>query len=83
MSFEFVILGLKFGDGFPEGLILLFDCSDLSFVVCKNVGIVFFECMIFLFKILNEEFELILVFGMLSEWGLTGLEEGLELGVLL
>ena len=48
LSFEFVILGLKFGNGFPEGLILLFNCSDLSFVVCKNVGIVFLECLIFL-----------------------------------
>jgi hypothetical protein len=48
LSFEFVVLGLNFGDGFPEGLVLLFDSSDLSFVVCKNVGIVFLECLIFL-----------------------------------
>ena len=68
---------------FPERLILLFECSDFGLILGQYVGVIFLKGFIFILKILYKQLELILVFSMLSEGGLSRLKQGLKFGVLL
>ena len=83
LSFELQILSLELMEHFPERLILLFECSDFGLILGQYVGVIFLKGFIFILKILYKQLELILVFSMLSEGGLSRLKQGLKFGVLL